>query len=397
MAHRQIAAALIASLALLGAAPTPARAQADPAQASQSVGINVDFQGGTLEAYVEVIRESNPHPINVIFQNEAAVLPVTRITLRNVSVGTALEVAIPDRGVNTVVNDDGAVTDIIRSIEVINSPAFSGPRGQHPEPAYVINAERKTRTNIARVMDVQNRESHIEIFSLADTLRDEAQTRDLLHAVDLALDLDKSRQKAEIKLHQDTMLLITRGTSEQIEAVANVIDRMRDTRINRAQQAQVLARQISQLRTTMIERRADMEEIEIRRDLAAQQLQKAHKMVDSGAAPMEEVQELEGEYRILESRMRVAQARLMEVSDEIARLSGDASDRPEATTREYALNRPRLAARILSVLQAVDGISGHIRSVQQGDGPSRSAFIVEADEEGHEVVDRIIDAISEER
>ncbi len=391
MAHRPLAAALIASLALMGAAPSASIAQADNAQTQPSPGVNVEFPGGTMEAYVEALRASSASPINVIFRNEAASLPVPKVQLRNVSVGTALEVAIPQRGAWSVMNDDGTMTDYIRGIDIIDAHSPTNPAGFRPEPAFVINASERVREQAHRQV---TRSTRIEIFALREAVDGQPQTRNLLHAVDLALDLDQSPQKAEIKLHEDTMLLIVRGSDAQIDAVKDVIQRMQENKLNFMHATQNRTRQIAKLRAELVERRADVEELEIRRDMAAQQLSKAQDLLANEYASDQEVQEIEGEYRIVLSRLHAAQARLTAISEEFADLTREGDSRPESIERVYSTPNAAAHDRVLGILRAVDSISGHIRSVESGKDGSPTSIEVHADEEGHRVVGRIVAAMS---
>ncbi len=394
MAHRPLAAALITALALLGAVPSSSLAQTDSAQTQPSVGVNVDFPGGTMEAYVEALRASSASPINVIFRNEAASLPVPKVKLRNVSVGTALEVAVPQRGAWVEMNDDGSMTEYVRGIDMIDAHSPTVPEGYRPEPAFVINASQRVRDRGGIHGARGAKPTRIEIFSLGGAAEGPAQTRDLLHAVDLALDLDQSPQKAEIKLHEDTMLLIARGTDAQIDAVNDVILRMQDNKANRLRESQKRALQISPLRARLIERRADVEELEIKRDLLAQDLIETNRLVEQEMIPPSALREADGELRITSSRLEGARARLQAVSDEFAALMGEGDARSEVETRTYTTPDVRAHARILDILGAIDSISGHIRSVESGKDGSATSIEVHADEEGHRVVSRIVAAMS---
>ncbi len=383
---------LVAALALLIASP-PSLAQSDPGSSgagANSESLSVQFPGGTLREYVNALNAATETPLNIILQNEAADLPVPPIELRSVAVGTALEVAVPDRS-EVFMADDGSQGRLTQTIRQINSDSRFAP-------AYIINVVRQTRRPGVNSASSQPSTS-IEVFSLAEIVRDESEIESALHAVDIALGLSPSSNKAELKYHEETGLLIVSGTKAQIKSINKVIVRLSDAAESGAISAQARAARVLNARATMFELQADVEELELMRALAAEELTATAKLAEKNMATDQDVRKANSKAKITESRLKVARARFAAGAETLRGL-GAQTDRSELRSemREYTFKLYGMQRNLVNaaeLIKAMDSISGHIAEVEaseprevkvRGKADIVSEISVRADEEGIKVI-----------
>jgi len=365
-------------------------AQDDPTRAAQGADmtrLDLSFKGGTMQMFVDAIRESvSPDPLNIILQNDAASLHVPSMELRSVSIATALEVAVPQTGRWMESAEDGGLVTRYRDLKRIGDP-FSAAVFVIDDRSEAVQNQR-TQTSFSK----EPESAEIEIFSLERLASERTDVARLLTAIDTALSLSQSAQKAEIKHHADSALLITRGTQSQLEIVERVVSRFHDT--SRARESDRVQQSIalSEMRAQIIERRADIERNEARYEMASGDLRELVLLADKELASRSDVREAEAEMRMLQAELEAARARFEAAEEKFAAMSS-LIDRPELESKTYPLRSQALRDTAHTVLRSVDGISGHISSVGSGHDGSRHTVVVEADKEGHEVVARIINAI----
>lgn len=244
---------VIAAAVAQGAAPQPAAAQAGPNQPGQPAPrgpsvtfppgvqaeptLSVDFPGGTVADYVRAVQAAAADQIgqaaNVVLPAEAAQVKVPPITLRDVSVQTALEAL-------TYTLAEG-------SPDRFDIEPFGRSYPAAPAQAYAIRhfkASALQARALARGVPVLPSVA-VEVFSirelseLADgeviiSVDKSTQVRGLtpetiLTSVEAALTLaDIGGSPPELKFHQDSGLLIVRGSPQQLELVRGVLRELRN-------------------------------------------------------------------------------------------------------------------------------------------------------------------------
>ncbi len=165
--------------------------------------IDLKFSGGSAADYARVVQQAAPH-VNILVAPEAADVLMPAVELKSVAVGTALELLDGLTGAHSRI---GAIKLDVHHIR-------SAPQDQG---IYQI---------AARIMGgrapAPSRKSGV--VSIADIVGEHLGAEDVLSAVAAALDmLPDSVQPPVLRYHQETRLLIARGTGEQLEVINDVI------------------------------------------------------------------------------------------------------------------------------------------------------------------------------
>ncbi len=206
--------------------PAPAawaqeEAKKDPEKAPSLAA--VDFKGGSLQAYVQALQAaSKGEPLNIIVSPgcEGATLPA--ISLRTVAaesaVGLLEHLDLPDFKFSVSTTPRAGA-----------SPVFV-VRGYNMEQANRLKREAQEAES-RRLTD--DREAGLAVFSLRSLLETAPGTPDLpvtrtdsaslLTAVETALTMGGEGQKAEMKFHPETGVLVVRGTPGQTAAVGKLL------------------------------------------------------------------------------------------------------------------------------------------------------------------------------
>jgi hypothetical protein len=158
----------------------------------------VDFPGGTISEYVEMLRETIPG-VSIIVLPAAEDVPLP-----------PFEVTSPH------------VSELINVIE----RAAMAPRGRS------IRARLDTTVYYIQVFrHIAEIRTRVQTFSLADTLvQDQISARDVFQSIEAALELiEDDEHVAKLRFHEPTSLLIARGTETQLATIADTIDQLRVT------------------------------------------------------------------------------------------------------------------------------------------------------------------------
>ncbi|MEZ6243661.1 MAG: hypothetical protein R3B57_11535 [Phycisphaerales bacterium] len=385
---RSLAPLALAALALTAA---PALAQSDKVSgfkpSAQRFALDISFPGGTLQDFVEAIKAAVPENVtNVLLRHEAATLEVPPMELRSVSTKTAFELAVPTRGQWTEPQPDGSSIEYYRDLDVVGGDAMSAP-------VFVVDAKQWTHPR-EPVMNKASPEPRIDVFSVEKAVKDDADVKELLTAIDTALALGESDSKAEVKFHPDSALLIVRGTPDQISTIDRVIERFRETGSARTNEHREKIAQVAELKANLIERRADMQRWEAQLELDAGEVDRLKQLAEKEIVSDKELHEAAMRLRMSEAEVQAARARYDAAEEKMKMLGGDEAG-PKAEARVYTLTAQGWKAeRVRRLLDAADGISEHIVSVQP---PKEAGGVlsteVEADEDGHMFVKLLLEAL----
>ena len=220
------ALAPLALSALLLAAPPGALAQPDTTAVTQhrnGGALDISFPGGTMAEFVEALKAGIPGPFNVLLRRGAADLEVPPMDLQMVSVRSAFELAIPQRGGWFEMQPDGSRINYFREFTQI------GGEDHASAPVYIIDAHEWTQEPQGFAGVRAGYSPKIEIYSVQNTVRNDADVQKLLTAIDAALDLAQDKRAAELKYHPDTALLIARAAPDQLTTIERVMDQFRES------------------------------------------------------------------------------------------------------------------------------------------------------------------------
>jgi hypothetical protein len=221
-------ALVIASMSATSPFPAIAQDSVRAAAQPESQALNVDFPGGAATEYITAIRKADADA-NIVVLGELDEIPVPAVRLRNVDVGAALAVLseLPPQQGNQ--GREVKIEEILRDGE--RSPVF---------------------TVTGRTWSMGKGTAHAQktsVISMAELLGENLKPADALKAVETALELIKGDyEPAQIRFHEETGLLIARGSPEQIESIQQVIAQLQEragTLRHKEQQAAQEAREES--------------------------------------------------------------------------------------------------------------------------------------------------------
>ncbi len=386
---RTSTALFVLSGLLASAAPAPAQSPPEQAgsrsQLSKNAGpvVSIDFPGGTINDFIKAVQKAAaPAAVNVIRPAEAASVQAPPISLRNVTVKTALEslrFAFQDSGEHRFQVED-----------------FGGDAGS--EPVYAVRYGRMS-SRAAAPPPADDRT--IEVFSIRDLIEptnpgaDPSGTisRDhILSAVDTALRLDDRQNETppEIKYHQDTGLLIVRGTGEQVNLIRALLLRVRDDAKSRRSDAEVFG---SQLRGLEGELRRMMTELDVKKkeaDMLKARLDRSRKLRDAGTASEDELAAIELQYTRGMGEVQMVSARIEQLEQEIKARREARPATAEPTTAVYDLaDLAAAGAELEALAQTLTG-----GNVQQGPDKGKGfSLVVTAPEAGQELFKQALAAV----
>jgi hypothetical protein len=271
MTRRSVTAGI---LAIVIAAGTGAAQEAGaPADAGMARIIDLRFAGGSAVAYLDAVRKVAPDVNVVVLDEHVAEVPVMPLELKRVRVATAIEIL------------DG-LTRIDGERLVQLDVGFTGP-----EPAMRIAT---VRAEVAGPSAPRDQMSHV--WTLQEVIGAGTGPQDILTAIETALELAELGTGARLRFHEETKLLIVRGSREQITIVDDVIDRLREAMHARAAAAAA-------------------------RESAGALGQEVGELREQLAGNVREITEWRTRAEILQSTLDELQASLRARDDEIARLS----------------------------------------------------------------------------
>ncbi|MBN8598646.1 MAG: hypothetical protein J0L78_13330 [Planctomycetes bacterium] len=184
--------------------------------------ITLDFRGGTIGDYVNAIRSAaGAKPVNVLFNEETAGLPMYMVRLTNASVWSALGAV--ER--NTI-DEDG------QSLQVRIGRSTTPPPGG--VPTYSISSD------ISRMPSRQSQQQQVIVLSLnpiiglpgraKDQTASNLEAKSVLSAIELAVSLISAPNTPPpvLQFHEPSGLLFVKGDAHQQRAAKEVIARLQD-------------------------------------------------------------------------------------------------------------------------------------------------------------------------
>lgn len=331
--------------------------------------VSIDFPGGTVKAYVDAIRKAAaPQPVNVILSQEAAEATIAPISLKTVALDTALLAIQPAAGAASGSWNITRINPRTQEAPVTAAaPAFSielFPRARAAGPTAPVS---------------------VEVFSIAALIRPTTgkptPVQTVLAAVQAAVDLQTDRgARANVKFHEESALVIVRGTDADHRAVRQVLEQLTD-------EQQQLAHRVDAKEQRIRSLELDMERIAIAIDLAAQeadvsrqQLEEASRMAQAGMMSQQELREAQLEVSRAEARKRELELQARRLKTEVEAVAPI----PLVLDRNYSMdglsNKTAAVYKLIEVMREVaDGFHPRYHHDQGG------ALVLTATEAQHKV------------
>ena len=219
--RNRIVMGLVATLPLVAAWPSQAQMpQSDRKYEHQHSRFDVQFPGGTLQEYVERIRQARPGgAANVVVMPNARPLEVPPVTLVAVTVDAAVQFLE-----GSYVLPDGREAEV----EVTGYAI-----GDSPDLVMKVAAEYES-------LDICT-----SVWNVEEALMAGQSAEELLAAVEAVLSLFPER--AKISFHPPTGLLIARGINEQLNLVREAIEELIESAEERRDRIESLHDRIASL------------------------------------------------------------------------------------------------------------------------------------------------------
>lgn len=276
----------------------PVRA-ADQAPASEPELVNIDFAGGTLAEFVSAMREAvAPSQVNVILRGGAEAIEVPSVSLRNVTTESVFEaICPPERARIDYVRNLGAPIFVIEGKSVVYTP--------------VRDAE--TTRALGRMLygdAVQARPPALRIYSVKDITSGNIPLQAIMDAVKTALAVQREEPQPELLFHEDSGVLIVRGTDSQHVVVGELLKTLeRDAeraRVNAEREASVSL--VTQERIRGMQ--AEIEQTQLELDLKRAQIAELQHASQQGLISDEDLRQATMDLKQTELRVRHMQAEL---------------------------------------------------------------------------------------
>jgi hypothetical protein len=236
--------------------PSRVLRRAPAAPEPEASGIAVDFAGGTVAEYLATLKEREDD-VNVVLDPEAAGIAMPPVSLKKVSVDTAIHLiqetaaAREGRVYIQVVNQGGGNPAFVVSVQAPRAvPVAFPPRSPGPgQPGAAPEGKQLHVSSLREIMDA----------AAGDSSAVKAET--VLTAIDAALGIQDPEQKDKpvVKFHADSCLLIVRGTQEQIHTVEQVLGEI--SRPQRAVPGSNLNARLKQLQDEIEKLKAELAEL----------------------------------------------------------------------------------------------------------------------------------------
>ena len=354
----------------------------NPVSASQHDGgpvrVTVNFNGGTLAEYVTALRdfagssgEDGESSVNVIFQNDAASIPVGQVRLTRVTVESAIRAVCPQR----ISMPDGrvlatSVQDVGGEVLVIDGQVLGNTRAQL----------------IANEKSLQPRE--VEVLPIGPLIRGEGgvPVESVIASISEAAKLEDAESPTTIKFHPDTALLFVLGTERQLQLARQTIGLLEDSQRRASASNSEQSRRLSQLRMQVIDLEVQVSRAEVQASIARDERDFAQRMAQEGNISAGEQVKLEGRVRIAETELQG----LLRQMDEVARQLREAEE-PSAGKSKIRYRVRDASGTLGPTLPDVAAIiaDGSKSAAGRDDG-----FVIEAGANGHQRLAQALTAMT---
>jgi hypothetical protein len=212
----------------------------------------LEFPGGSVADYAEAIRKTEGGDMNIVYDPTAASVELPNVNLRNVTVATAfrlLETLQEGKEPRLSVQEvrDGSGGETVYVIRLSTGKGWAAPNmPKGPMPTVRWQAGAGNNPFEAQVYGLAQSPKRVQVFSLKKLVSrpdsdptEEAKAqaefaKRALTAVEAVLEIDTDRpggRAPTFKYHEESGLLIVRGTNEEIDQVSQVLDALSESPI----------------------------------------------------------------------------------------------------------------------------------------------------------------------
>ena len=344
---------------------------------------DLEFGGGTLGEYLEAVSRASG--ANIVAGEAVNELRMPGVQLRGVSAFSAVSL------VEAMFRDATGTRVAAESIQPSATGRATAP-GQAPEE------EQTSGIFVVRVMEIARRPGGNvvnDVFSIGDVLRPaneeptEAQVKQIFEMIESAMTLSPGLGEPELAYHDQTQMLVFKGSSEQRQMVEAVLARYAQTWRPASSRAEVLRRELAETglraETLAIEARAAHERL----NAAVQSLERATQLSERGMVGEAEMQEartrlveLESRAQILELETRHARSRMEELRASLAAVTqGAAASVVVYDIRDLGDRGQRFAVALRQLAEVVGDTRTQVRATE----PERT-LVLQAGPTLHEAV-----------
>lgn len=344
--------------------------------------ISVQFPGGTLDDYIKAVQKAAaPTPVNVIRADSAGAIQLPAVILKDVSPGTALEAVEwifrgDDRqrfDVSDFRSDDQG-SDVYAVTFVTRSPPSNPVSGQADGRAIEVISIRDL---------IEPAERRPEVAAVAVT-RD-----NVLSAVESALRMNRAQgaEAPEVLFHEDTGLVIVRGSGEDIDIARSVVLRIREDVARRREKADDAGRDIRVFEQELRKTEATLGVKHREFQILNERFERARKMKEAGTESDERVQAAEIERARAELDLQLLEVQRDQLMQQLNERQAAREARAELKAAIYDIADLSPAATDLQPLASalVQG-SGGSAEVKPGEGGKGLTLVVKADASGQDLI-----------
>jgi hypothetical protein len=284
--------------------PAPSPSAVEPA----GPVVTIDFGGGTVGAYVDALRRSSPQPVNVALPPRCAKVAMPPMQLKSVSLADALNAIL------AVAEIPESEEWAIRPLSRVGGVPWNDPSPDAALGYAVLTKQRQTAAAAVPGQPVVTMGVAFttEVMSLHDLIASGVKPATVLTAIETAMKMDPgAAHDASVKFHEETSLLIMRGTQEQIHAAQQVIVQLseRASEGKRAEQMEQQQTQAAKIRAQLDELYQVLTRAKMARADAGEQFEEANTL-KIGNAEGEQRQKYAAEAR--EARVKAIEAEVQE-------------------------------------------------------------------------------------
>lgn len=308
---RRLAIAGFLAASSLGVLPlgSPALARQDQRWTGPEQ-ITVDFKGGTVAQYVELLKKSGK-AVNIVASERASKQQLSALSLNQVNIGVAVY----------SIQAAAASGAGQWKIDQITPPMGGYPPGmlQPGGEAYSVDFFPFGRRGEDLV---------VESYSLVRIIKSEGHAEGMdakvvLTAIETGLKLQNegAEQPPDLKFHSDSGLLFVRGTNSDVRLVGSIVSRLLDDARSRTIAAEKRAREAALRANLVKDAKLEIELREMELAVAQQTREQVRKLADQGTVPSSELSRVElefGKARISLERAKLALEKAQTVSTESA-------------------------------------------------------------------------------
>ena len=277
--------------------------------------ISIDFEGGTLQEYIEAIMEAaQPHPLNIIVPKGGGAFPVGPMSLTDVSVASAL----------SVISKSGDAVLEGRRVKIGSGLERNPGEGR---PVHIVQlfdvgpgdeAEDRSRQSPRDFIVLQIKE--LTTALPGDPPESVVPAETVLTAIEAVLEIAGSADDTKVKYHAPSGLVMLAGPINSLRAAEQVLSQMSmDTSIRRSRARELQSSQgltnPEMLESELADAQADLELAQVRMhvaaeryELAEQGLGKTRDLVEGGFVHEGELEERR--FKLIESQSEIEECRI---------------------------------------------------------------------------------------